>query len=70
MQEPIRMMLHTIQHLKHNVCTAFGKSDSCFEASKVHPVAIQGIGQGNGAGLWKQQMGGHFLSPITENNYT
>jgi hypothetical protein len=77
---PIRMMLHTIQHLKHYVRTAFGKSDSYFEANKVHPVAIQGIGQGNGAGpqIWaaistllldilrKQQMGGYFISPITQ----
>jgi hypothetical protein len=76
---PIRMMLHTIQHLKHYVCTVFGKSDSFFDASTIHPVAIQGIGQGNGAGpqIWAavstllldilryQHMGGYFMSPIT-----
>jgi hypothetical protein len=75
----IRMMLHTIQNLKHYVRTAFGKSVSCFDASTIHPVAIQGIGQGNGAGpqIWaaissllldilrNQQMGGYFTSPIT-----
>jgi hypothetical protein len=53
-EQPILMMLHTIQNLKHYVRTAFGKSDSYFDANSVHPVAIQGIGQGNGAGpqIW------------------
>jgi hypothetical protein len=77
---PIRMMLHTIQHLKHYVRTSYGKSDTYFEAQAVNPVAIQGIGQGNGAGpqIWaaissllldilrKQQLGATFRTPISK----
>jgi hypothetical protein len=78
-EQPIRMMLHTLQHLKHYVRTSYGKSDRFFDAKSVHPVAIQGIGQGNGAGLqiWasissmlldilrNQQFGATFCAPIS-----
>jgi hypothetical protein len=78
-EQPIRMMLHTIQNLKHYVRTSYGNSDCFFDAKLVHPVAIQGIGQGNGAGpqIWAsissllldilrtQQFGATFCSPIS-----
>jgi hypothetical protein len=81
-EQAIRMMLHTIQNLKHYVRTAFGKSDSFFEANTVHPVAIQGIGQGNGAGpqIWAaissmlldilrdQSLGATLVSPVSGNH--
>jgi hypothetical protein len=53
-QEPIESMFRTIQNLRHTVRTAHGDSESFFNAKDVHPVAIQGVGQGNGAGpqIW------------------
>jgi hypothetical protein len=48
--EPIQMMFYTLQHLKHFVRTAFGISSNSFQANNVNQLAIQGIGQGNGAG--------------------
>jgi hypothetical protein len=78
--EPIRMMFYTLQHLKHFVRTAFGLSKSFFQANDVNQLAIQGIGQGNGAGpqVWaaissvlldilrKQNLGAEFTSPISK----
>jgi hypothetical protein len=76
---PLRSMFITLQQLKHFIQTAHGTSESSFHASTIHPIAIQGVGQGNGAGpqLWaaistvvlnmlrNQGMGGYFESPIS-----
>jgi hypothetical protein len=75
----LRSMFATLQHMEHFIQTAHGLSDSSFQASAIHPTAIQGIGQGNGAGpqLWaaistvvlnmlrSQGMGGYFEAPIS-----
>jgi hypothetical protein len=47
-------MFLTLQNLRHYVSTCFGESKNFFDAKEVHPIAIQGIGQGNGAGpqIW------------------
>jgi hypothetical protein len=51
---PIEAMFQTIQRLKHTVHTVYGDSERFFDARDIHPVAIQGVGQGNGAGpqIW------------------
>jgi hypothetical protein len=80
--EPLRMMFYTLQQLRHFVRTAYGCSESFFDAQQVNSVAIQGIGQGNGAGpqIWaaissavldmmrKQQCGGEFCAPVSGEN--
>jgi hypothetical protein len=50
----LRSMFHTLQHLHHYVRTIHGVSSKSFQANDIHPIAIQGIGQGNGAGpqIW------------------
>jgi hypothetical protein len=72
-------MFFTLQNLQHFIRSAYGVSTKSFLASEVHPVAIQGIGQGNGAGpqIWAaistvilnllrtQQAGAVFEAPIT-----
>jgi hypothetical protein len=77
--EPIKMMFQTLQSLKHYVRTSGGTSSKFFNAKDIHPVAIQGIGQGNGAGpqVWaaissvlldvlrKRKLGANFTSPIS-----
>ena len=74
----IEMMFSTIQNLRHYVRTVFGDSISFFDANSVHPVAIQGVGQGNGAGpqIWaaistvllnmlrNRNIGARFESPL------
>jgi hypothetical protein len=79
-QEPLRSLFWTLQHLEHYIRTAYGPSTTSFRANQVHPVAIQGIGQGNGAGpqIWAaissvvldmlrgQGMGAFFEAPITK----
>jgi hypothetical protein len=79
---PLRSMFYTIQQLEHCVRTAQGVSQLSFNASDVHPIAIQGIGQGNGAGpqIWAaistvvlnmlrtQQAGAIFESPISRQS--
>jgi Reverse transcriptase (RNA-dependent DNA polymerase) len=51
---PILSMFRSLQNLRHYVRTAHGDSSSFFESNEVHPVAIQGVCQGNGAGpqIW------------------
>jgi hypothetical protein len=80
--EPIKMMFHTLQSLKHYVRTACGMSSKFFNAKDIHPVAIQGIGQGNGAGpqVWaaissvlldvlrKKNLGAQFRTPISQTS--
>jgi Reverse transcriptase (RNA-dependent DNA polymerase) len=79
-KEPIISMFSTLQNMKHYVRTAFGDSTKHFQAARVHPVAIQGIGQGNGAGpqIWavvstailnclrEAGAGATFLTPLTQ----
>jgi hypothetical protein len=76
----LRSMFFTLQHLEHFIRTANGVSEQLFQAKNIHPIAIQGIGQGNGAGpqIWaaistveldmlrQQGMGGVFETPITK----
>jgi hypothetical protein len=78
----LRSMFYTLQQLDHCVRTAHGVSDLSFNASEVHPIAIQGIGQGNGAGpqIWAaistvvlnmlriQQAGAVFHAPISRRS--
>jgi hypothetical protein len=77
-QGPIISMFRSLQQLKHFVRTAHGDSTTFFESNDVHPVAIQGVGQGNGAGpqIWAlistvilnmlrtEGWGASFTSPI------
>jgi hypothetical protein len=77
-KEALRMMFYTLQQLKHHVRTAYGLSSIYFKANQVNQTAIQGIGQGNGAGpqIWAaistvildmlraQKIGGDFEAPI------
>jgi hypothetical protein len=79
---PLQSMFYTIQQLEHYIRTAHGVSQQSFNASDVHPIAIQGIGQGNGAGpqIWAaistvvlnmlrtQKAGAEFVSPITRRH--
>jgi hypothetical protein len=76
---PLRSMFFTLQNLQHFIRSAHGVSTKSFSASEVHPVAIQGIGQGNGAGpqIWaaistvilnllrSQHAGAEFVAPIS-----
>jgi hypothetical protein len=76
---PLRSMFYTLQQLEHYIRTAQGISQLSFNAEDVHPIAIQGIGQGNGAGpqIWaaistvvlnmlrSQQAGAIFEAPIS-----
>jgi hypothetical protein len=76
----IRSMFFTLQQLRHYIRTAYGISEKSFNAHDIHPIAIQGIGQGNGAGpqIWAaissvvldmlraEGMGGVFKAPITK----
>jgi hypothetical protein len=73
------MIFYTLQQLQHYVRTAYGLSSIYFVANQVNPVAIQGIGQGNGAGpqIWaaismvildmlrKYEIGADFKAPIS-----
>jgi hypothetical protein len=75
----LRCMFHTLQHLEHFIRTAQGVSHQSFNAAEVNSVAIQGIGQGNGAGpqIWAaistvvlnmlrtHRAGAEFESPIS-----
>jgi hypothetical protein len=75
----LQSMFFTLQNLEHYIRTAFGVSEKSFQARDIHTTAIQGIGQGNGAGpqIWaaissvvldmlrQSGMGGVFESPIT-----
>jgi hypothetical protein len=75
----LRSMFYTLQQLEHFIRTAQGISHQSFNAADVHSVAIQGIGQGNGAGpqIWAaistvvlnmlrtHQAGAEFESPIS-----
>jgi hypothetical protein len=77
--KPLRSMFYTLQHLEHYIRTAQGISNQSFNAADVHPIAIQGIGQGNGAGpqIWaaistvvlnmlrSKNAGATFESPIS-----
>jgi hypothetical protein len=79
---PIPMMFYTLQTLRHYVRTAGGLSSKFFNAKDIHPVAIQGIGQGNGAGpqVWaaisivlldvlrKRKLGANFVTPISQTD--
>jgi hypothetical protein len=49
-KEPILSMFRTLQDMRHHIRTAYGDSNTCFLARDVNPIAIQGVGQGNGAG--------------------
>jgi hypothetical protein len=51
---PMLSIFCSLQNLSHYVCTAHWDSSTFFESSEVHPVAIQGVCQGNGAGpqIW------------------
>jgi hypothetical protein len=53
-QGPLRSMFETLRHMEHYVRTSFGVSERSFNAQQVNEIAIQGIGQGNGAGpqIW------------------
>jgi hypothetical protein len=76
---PLRSMFYTLQQLEQYIRTAHGMSQISFNASDVHPIAIQGIGQGNGAGpqIWAAiltvvlnmlrslKAGAEFESPIS-----
>jgi hypothetical protein len=73
-------MFSTLQQMRHYVRTAFGDSTKNFHAARIHPVAIQGIGQGNGAGpqIWavvstvilnclrETGEGAKFFAPLTK----
>ena len=48
--ESIICMFSTIGNLTHNVRTAFGDSEGTY-TRKIWIVPLQGVGQGNGAGL-------------------
>jgi hypothetical protein len=75
----LRSMFFTFQQLEDYIRTAQGVSQLSFNASDVHPIAIQGIGQGNGAGpqIWAAistvvlnmlrslRAGAEFESPIS-----
>jgi hypothetical protein len=78
---PILSMFSTLQNLQHYVRTAFGDSTVALHAAEVHPVAIQGVGQGNGAvpqvwalvstllldALRQAGYGARFLSPLSRD---
>jgi hypothetical protein len=77
---PIISMFTTLQKLRHYVRTAYGDSETFFLASDIHPVAFQGVGQGNGAGpqVWALvssaildmlrhiQQGAVFIAPLSK----
>jgi hypothetical protein len=79
-RQAIHAMFLTLQNLRHYVSTCFGESKVFFDAKDVHPIAIQGIGQGNGAGpqIWaaistvilnmlrQSASGGIFQRPISK----
>jgi hypothetical protein len=46
---PIASMFTTLQRLQRFVRTAYGDSPEALDAAGVNPIAIQGVGQGNGA---------------------
>jgi hypothetical protein len=76
---PLRSMFYTLQNLEHYIRTAQGISNQSFHSANVHPISIQGIGQGNGAGpqIWAaistvvlsmlraQNAGATFKAPIS-----
>jgi hypothetical protein len=80
---PLKSMFETLQNLDHYVRTSFGVSEQKFNATEVNEVAIQGIGQGNGAGpqIWaavstvllnalrSPGTGAAFQSPISRNDF-
>jgi endonuclease/exonuclease/phosphatase family metal-dependent hydrolase len=82
-QGPLKSMFETLQNLEHYVRSSFGVSESSFNAKEVNEVAIQGIGQGNGAGpqIWAAVStvllqalrsiggGGMFTSAITNKTF-
>jgi hypothetical protein len=61
----LQSMFFTLQHLEHDICTAYGESEKSFQASEIHTTAIQGIGQGNGADpqIWAAISTGGQLEP-------
>jgi Reverse transcriptase (RNA-dependent DNA polymerase) len=81
--QPIVSMFTTLQQMRHHIRTAYGDSESYFRANQVNPIAIQGVGQGNGAGpqIWAavstvvlnllrdEGNGGYFNCPITGNEF-
>jgi Reverse transcriptase (RNA-dependent DNA polymerase) len=81
--QPIVSMFSTLQQMRHHIRTAYGDSESYFRANQVNPIAIQGVGQGNGAGpqIWavvstvvlnllrEEGNGGYFKCPITGNEF-
>jgi hypothetical protein len=80
--EPIVSMFTTLQQLQHYVRTAYGDSQEALRAAEVHPVAIQGVGQGNGAApqMWalvstillnmlrNAGFGARFISPLSHES--
>jgi hypothetical protein len=80
---PLKSMFSTLQNLQHFVRSSFGISEKSFHASEVNDIAIQGIGQGNGAGpqIWaavstvllnalrSTGAGGHFTTAITGREF-
>jgi hypothetical protein len=74
------MKINVIVHKQFDEFTSHSKSKQFFNARDVNPIAIQGIGQGNGAGpqIWAaistailnlvrtKNAGGSFRAPITK----
>jgi hypothetical protein len=83
-KEPILSMFRTLQEMRHHIRTAYGDSNTCFLASDVNPIAIQGVGQGNGAGpqVWAavstvilnmlraEVDGASFICPVTGEKFS
>jgi hypothetical protein len=81
--EPILSMFTTLQNLTHYVRSSYGDSKSFFNAQEVNPIAIQGVGQGNGAGpqIWavvstailnmlrETGNGAYLVSPISKEEF-
>jgi hypothetical protein len=44
-----KLMFGTLQHIQHHVATAYGMSSEHYGGLE---IPLQGIGQGNGAGIW------------------
>jgi hypothetical protein len=80
---PLRSMFTTLQNMDHFVRSSFGISEQSFNAKDVNEVAIQGIGQGNGAGpqIWAavstvllnvlraEELGSVFSTPISRSTF-
>jgi hypothetical protein len=80
--EPIMSMFTTLQQMQQFVRTAYGDSPVSLSVADVNPVAIQGVGQGNGAApqIWalvstvllnmlrEAGFGARFVSPLSHES--